>query len=223
MRATHSLRCTCGEPFGNRNAILLFSNSRKTQVSSEELQQESGQALEFILPGSKELLRGFEEFGRLKGLSVAERDTTQFGGARSNSVALHPKSDFRLIHRNYGNTLVRIGGQYYPRMTLTLAISEAMLMMTSLLMATLIRFPHFAAFQGFLADRSNWYRFVAVVAVCQISLYYNELYDLRMTRNPLVLSIHMFRALVTGLLALAMLYYIVPVIRLERGILAIAG
>ncbi|HMF90954.1 MAG TPA: TIGR03013 family XrtA/PEP-CTERM system glycosyltransferase [Candidatus Angelobacter sp.] len=154
---------------------------------------------------------------------MAEHETTQFGAARGHGVTLQPKSDFRLIHRNYGNTLVRIGGQYYPRKTLTLAISEAMLMMTSLLMATLVRFPHFAAFQSFLSDRSNWYRFIAVVAVCQLSLYYNELYDMRTTRNPLVLAIHMVRALATSFLALAMLYYLVPNIRLERGILALAG
>src|SRR6516225_4540718 len=97
-----------------------------------------------------------------------------------------------------------------------------MLMMTSLLIATLVRFPHFAAFQSFLSDRSNWYRFIAVVVVCQLSLYYHELYDMRMTRNPLVLSIHILRALATALLALAVLYYFIPNIRLERGILVLA-
>jgi sugar transferase (PEP-CTERM system associated) len=152
---------------------------------------------------------------------VAEHETRQFGAAPGHTVALHPNSGFRLIHRNYGKTLVRIGGQYYPRKTLTIAVSEAVLMMTSLLIATFLRFLHLDAIQTFLADRSNWYRFLAVVIVCQLALYYNELYDMRATRSPSVLLIRLLRALGTAFLALAMLYYISPHMRLERGILAL--
>ncbi len=152
---------------------------------------------------------------------MADHETRQFGARSGHSLALHPSSSFRLIHRNYGKTLVRIGGQYYPRKTLTIAFSEALLMMVSLLIATVLRFPHLAALQGFLSDRSNWYRFVAVAIICQLSLYYNELYDIGATRNPSVLLIRLLRALGTAFLALAMLFYLFPHMRLERGILAL--
>jgi sugar transferase (PEP-CTERM system associated) len=137
-----------------------------------------------------------------------------------HGIALRPHSNFKLIHRNYGKTLVRIGGQYYARKTLTIAISEGVLVMASLLVATLLRFPHLAALQSFLSDRTNWYRFLVVAVVCQLSLYYNELYDMRATRNRSVLLIRLLRALGTTLLTLGMLYYLFPHVRLERGILA---
>jgi sugar transferase (PEP-CTERM system associated) len=135
------------------------------------------------------------------------------------AVASHP--GFRLIHRNYGKTLVRIGGQYYPRKTLIIAVSECVLMVSSLVIATVLRFLHAGAIQAFLSDRSNWYRFIAVAVVCQLSLYYNDLYDLRATRVPSVLLVRLLRAIGTAFLALAMLYYILPHMRLERGILAL--
>jgi sugar transferase (PEP-CTERM system associated) len=152
---------------------------------------------------------------------VAEHEIRQLGTSSGHSVAVHANSSFRLIHRNYGSTLVRIGGQYYPRKTLTIAIAEGLLMMLTLLTATILRFPHLAALQSFLCDRNNWYRFVAVVVVCQLSLYYNELYDIRATRIPSVLLFRLLRALGTAFLALAMLYYLSPHLRLERGILAL--
>jgi sugar transferase (PEP-CTERM system associated) len=152
---------------------------------------------------------------------VADHETRQFGAARGPGLALHPGSNFKLIHRNYGRTLVRIGGQYYPRKTLTIAASEGVLVMTSLLIATFVRFLHLAAIQNFLSDRQNWYRFIAVTIVCQLSLYYNEAYDMRATRNPSVLLIRLLRALGTAFLTLAMLYYLFPHVRLERGILVL--
>ncbi|HXW14488.1 MAG TPA: TIGR03013 family XrtA/PEP-CTERM system glycosyltransferase [Terriglobia bacterium] len=96
-----------------------------------------------------------------------------------------------------------------------------MVIMASLLVATCLRFLHWAAVLEFLSDRRNWYRFIAVTIVCQLALYYNDLYDLRATRNRSVLLIRSLRALGTAFLALAMLYYLFPHIRLERGIVAL--
>jgi hypothetical protein len=150
---------------------------------------------------------------------VAERERAEFGADSGHGVAAPLNSGFKLIHRNYGNTLVRIGGQYFPRRTLIIAFSESVLLLASLLVATILRFVTFNAIQQFLADRHNWYRFIAVIVICQISLYYNDLYDLRSSRSRSVLLMRSLRAIGMALLALAMLFYLAPVFRLERGIL----
>ena len=154
---------------------------------------------------------------------MADQERAHFGaeGPHAGGLALPLQSSFKLINRNYGKTLVRIGGQYFPRRTLVLAFSESVLIMASLLVATALRFLSLHAIQEFLSDRRNWYRFIAVTAVCQLSLYYNDLYDLRATRSRSVLLIRALRALGTAFLALAMLYYLYPHIRLERGIVAL--
>jgi sugar transferase (PEP-CTERM system associated) len=150
---------------------------------------------------------------------VAEQERTH-GADSGHGVAAPLNSGFKLIHRNYGNTLVRIGGQYFPRRTLIVAFCESLLLLGSLLAATALRFVTLSAVRQFLFDRHNWYRFIAVIVICQISLYYNDLYDLRSNRSRSVLLIRSLRAIGMAFLALAMLYYLAPPIRLERGILA---
>jgi sugar transferase (PEP-CTERM system associated) len=133
-----------------------------------------------------------------------------------------PYSNLTLINRSYGNTLVRIGGHYFPRRTLILALSETALLIGSLLVAAILRFPSLPASYAFLSDHYNWYRFVLVIAICQLAFYYNDLYDLRRaTGSRSVLLIRLLRALGIAFLALAILYYLSPQARLERGIVAL--
>lgn len=144
------------------------------------------------------------------------------GGRHAGDVTLPAYSNLTLINRSYGNTLVRIGGHYFPRRTLVLALSETALLIGSLLVATSLRFPSLPASYAFLADHYNWYRFILVIAICQLAFYYNDLYDLRRaTRSRSVLLIRLLRALGIAFLALAILYYISPQARLERGIVAL--
>lgn len=136
--------------------------------------------------------------------------------------AMRPPSGLTLINRNYSNTLVRIGGHYFPRRTLILAASETALLTASLLVATVLRFPSVPATYSFLADHHNWYRFILVTGTCQLAFYYNDLYDLRRaSRSRSVLLIRLLRALGIAFLTLAILYYVFPQVRLERGIVAL--
>lgn len=151
---------------------------------------------------------------------MAEKERAQFGAKRGERPAFSPHSNFKLIRRNYGNTLVRIGDQYFPGKILVLAFSESLLMMASLLVATALRFVTVSTIQQFLADYHNWYRFIAVTVVCQLSLYYNDLYDLRATRSRSVLIIRAMQAIGLAFAGLAIFYYLFPPMRLERGILA---
>jgi len=154
---------------------------------------------------------------------VAEESTKhrENEGGQSGSVATAPSSGFRLIHRNYGRTLIRIGNTYLPRRTLLLAISESVLIMAALVMATALRFMNSAVFRDYLSEPRNWLRFVSVTVICQVAFYYSELYDLRTIRKRSVLLTRSLRAIGVGLLALALLYYILPPVRLERGIVVL--
>ena len=154
---------------------------------------------------------------------MADQDRLNFGGEGfGGGLALPVRSNFKLIHRNYGKTLVRIGGQYFPRRTLTLALWESFLIVASLLTATALRFHHFSSIRDFLSQPHNWYRFLVVTLVCQLALYYNDLYDLRTTRSRSVLLVRSLRALGTAFLALAFLYYCFPPLVLGRGIALLA-
>jgi sugar transferase (PEP-CTERM system associated) len=156
-------------------------------------------------------------------MSLADGERVSLGAdaqARRARIPLAP--DLTLIRRNYGNTLIRIGGQYFPRRTLILALSEMVLLIGSLLVATVLRFPSFTGTYTFLSDHYNWYRFLLVTVICQLAFYINDLYDLRRaSRSRSVLLIRLLRALGIAFLALAILYYVFPQVRLERGIVAV--
>lgn len=129
---------------------------------------------------------------------------------------------FKLLNRSYGSTLVKIGVHYVPRRSLILALSESLILLVSLLAATWLRFPHRHAATEFLADPRNWLRFAVVTAVCQLAIYYNELYEVRTARSRGVQIVRSFTAMGIALLGLSLLYYFAPDIRLERGIAGLA-
>ncbi|HTC92433.1 MAG TPA: TIGR03013 family XrtA/PEP-CTERM system glycosyltransferase [Terriglobales bacterium] len=146
-------------------------------------------------------------------------------GESAGGVNVLPASrnagNFRLINRSYGNIMVRIGGHYFPKKTLLLVISEGVLIFCSLLVATGLRFMKAAVIQDYLSDPRNWLRFLLVATICQLTLYYNDLYDLGTIRNRDALLVRSLRAVGIMLLVLSVTYYLVPPARLERGIVGL--
>lgn len=140
-------------------------------------------------------------------------------GAKWSAVSgLAGDRNFRLLNRNYGASLIRIGAHHVPRRSLILAISEFLLIVLALVAATWLRFPHLKAAHDYLADPRNWLRFLLVAAVCQLALYYNDLYDQRASRARSAQFARAARATVMAALTLTLLYYIFPLSRMERGI-----
>ena len=130
-------------------------------------------------------------------------------------------SEFKLINRTYGQTLVRIGGHYVHRKTLLLVASESLLIMMALILAIGLRTFDLSAIQYYITQQ--WLRFVCVTAVCQLAFYYNDLYDLRAVRKRSFLFARIFRSAGVAFLALTVLYYVLPVLRIERGILILSA
>jgi sugar transferase (PEP-CTERM system associated) len=130
-------------------------------------------------------------------------------------------SDFRLINRSYSPTLVRFGAHYVPRDTLVLAVSEALLIAISLLLATTLRFWNRATVYDYLAHQ--WFRFAVVGIASQLAFYYNNMYDRRTVAKRSLLFTRTLRAIGVAFLALSVLYYVFPPLRLERGIVILAA
>jgi len=135
------------------------------------------------------------------------------------AAATYPASErFRLLHRNgYGRTLIKIGAHYVPRRSLILALSESLLLMLSLVLATAVRFHHLSTAQDYLSHPGNWLRFVFMTLTCQLSLYYSEVYEVRVASNRGLQLVRALAAMGISLVALSIFYYFVPAIRLERG------
>src|SRR5215469_11564158 len=129
---------------------------------------------------------------------------------------------FRLLNRSYGSTLVRIGAHHVPRRSLILAASEGFLIFLALVLATAVRFVNVRTALEYLSQPENWLRFALVTVVCQLSLYYNDLYETRVVSTRGLRLVRAFAAGGIALLVLSMLYYLFPPVRLERGIAVIA-
>lgn len=156
---------------------------------------------------------------------MAEENTVRWEDSpRWNaSVAAGGERRFKLLNRNYGASLVRIGAHHVPRRSLILAISEFVLIMLSLMVGTFLRFLNLAAAQDYFSQPRNWVRFLMVTLVCQLALYYNDLYDQRASRARSAQLARAVRATGVALLGLALLFYLFPVLRVERGIGVLAA
>lgn len=139
------------------------------------------------------------------------------------SVTVTPSEAFKLLDRNYGSTLIRIGAHYIPRRSLIVALVESFLILCALIAATVLRFMHLGLVQDYLSQPRNLLRFVLVTVVCQFALYYNELYEVRTTRSGAMQVMRTLGAMGVALLCLSLLYYIFPPARLERGIAVVAA
>ncbi len=140
-------------------------------------------------------------------------------GYQDRMPASAPASNFELIHRRYGSLLVRIAGQYVPRNSLILAGSETLLLIGALVAATAIRFHNLSTAGEYLSQSLNWLRFGVVTIVCQVALYYNQFYSRRNMLNRSAQMMRTARAAGIGLVLLSLVYYLLPPVRIERGIL----
>jgi sugar transferase (PEP-CTERM system associated) len=158
-----------------------------------------------------------------KGKTVATDQGALWNRDMKQGTAQQPRETFKLLNRSYGTTLVRIGAHHVPRRSLILAASESFLIMLALVVATFFRFVNASVALDYLSHPTNWLRFGLVTAVCQLSLYYNDLYDNRAVGSRGLRLVRAFAAMGIALLVLSLLYYWIPSIRLERGIALIAA
>jgi sugar transferase (PEP-CTERM system associated) len=98
---------------------------------------------------------------------------------------------------------------------------ETALLVGALLAATIARLGH-EPFEGQDASSYFW-KTILVAAVCQVCLYYAELYDLRVVADRRELFVRILQALGASSLILALLYYWFPWLVIGRGVFLIAA
>ncbi|MFZ0708062.1 MAG: exopolysaccharide biosynthesis polyprenyl glycosylphosphotransferase [Candidatus Korobacteraceae bacterium] len=118
---------------------------------------------------------------------------------------------------------MKIGGQRIPGKTLVLIASEAALLSFGLIVATALRFNNIDNFRQAISQPGALLRYAIVVLVCELALYYYDLYDLQVVTRRSVLFVRLLQALGSACLILAFLYYWYPDLSLGRGVAALAA
>jgi sugar transferase (PEP-CTERM system associated) len=75
-----------------------------------------------------------------------------------------------------------------------------------------------AAAWDLMANENGWWKSALVAAVCQLCLYYSDLYDLRIVADRRELFVRALQSLGAASLILAVLYYLFPDLILGRGV-----
>lgn len=120
--------------------------------------------------------------------------------------------------------MFRFLGQYVPIKSVMLAITESLLIIGSIWVAAWVRLGEVNVFNSELNDGYLLFmRFAAVVVVCIVCFYYNDLYDLQVVSRRAELLIRLMQALGCASLILALLYYSIPNLMFGRGISAISA
>jgi sugar transferase (PEP-CTERM system associated) len=110
---------------------------------------------------------------------------------------------------------MKIGGQKVAARTLWLLLSDVGVIVAAVLVAAILP----GRFDGF----RTVLRFTVVVVFCIPSLHYNGLYDYQVLRQLTKLFVRLLRALVIASAAIALFYYLFPIVSFGRMVAAIAA
>ncbi len=121
--------------------------------------------------------------------------------------------------------MLRIGGQKVPTSLLLLVAADCALIAVGLLLATVARFSvsDYGPVSFYLFTWRTPFRFLLVLIVCEICLYFNDLYDFRLVAARSELLVQLLQAFGVACVALAVCYFIEPDIGFGRGIAALAA
>jgi len=115
--------------------------------------------------------------------------------------------------------ILRIFNKDLPLRNLLFVIGEGALIYAAVLMAAFLRLgsDYFFFISGEVFGKA-----LIILVVCQASLYYNELYDLRVTDTYLELGLRLTKAMGIASIVLAIMYYCIPSFLVGRGIFLIS-
>ena len=96
---------------------------------------------------------------------------------------------------------------------------ESLLIFSSVIIAVYVRFGNDAVL--YMINEPVVLKALLITLICQISLYYFDLYDFRVTNSNMELGIRLLQALGISSITLAVLYYFFPPLIIGRGIFLI--
>lgn len=121
--------------------------------------------------------------------------------------------------------MIKIGGQRIPTTLVLLLAADSFLITGSLLFAIVVRFSvgEYGQVLGYLYGHWTPYRFLLAVVVCDVALYFNDLYDFRLLTSKSEILGRLTQAYGIICLVLAVSYFIVPELGFGRGIAVLAA
>ncbi len=102
--------------------------------------------------------------------------------------------------------------QYYPIRNIIFFIVEGLVIFGSFLLASLILTDS----EPFLFDLFLSLRILLVICICQICLYYNDLYDFKVASTIVEVSIRLLQALGITSIVLAFIYWAFPIVIINQ-------
>lgn len=112
--------------------------------------------------------------------------------------------------------MLKIFHTYFPIRNILFVLGEGVLIYLSLIISALLRFRWQIPETEFVY--TIWARALVITLVCQISLYYHELYEIKHAQKIFDLSVRIIQALGAACIILAGIYYVYPPLILGRGI-----
>ncbi|MGQ9647307.1 MAG: TIGR03013 family XrtA/PEP-CTERM system glycosyltransferase [Thermodesulfobacteriota bacterium] len=116
--------------------------------------------------------------------------------------------------------ILRIFNQYVPLRKLAFILLETAFILGMVLLGAYVRFLGDPA--DLFSDQYLFLKALLIVAAVQLSLYYFDLYDLRIFRSNVELSIRLLQSLGVSSILLAVLYYLFPFLIVGRGIFLVS-
>jgi len=113
--------------------------------------------------------------------------------------------------------MIRLFHVYLPGRILLLAASEGILTAATMFTAAFLALGADAKLS--ITYEGGLLKFGIAVAVCMLSMYYHDLYDVLLLHSPGQVMPRLIRVLGTVCLVLAVLYYLWPAIELKRNLL----
>jgi len=114
--------------------------------------------------------------------------------------------------------MLRIFKQYYPIRNIFFIIVEGLAIYISVTFASWM----FLKAESFAFDLWLYFKILLITLIFQTCLYYNDLYDLRVTDSFLELGIRLLQALGASAIFLAGIYIIFPGVIIGQGVFAIS-
>ena len=102
--------------------------------------------------------------------------------------------------------MLRFFKKYYPIRNIFFVVGEGVFIYMSVLLASLIILGR----ESFAPDHWLLLRILLITFICQACLYYNDLYDLKVTDSFNELGIRLLQALGFAAIFLAFVYFIFP-------------
>jgi len=115
----------------------------------------------------------------------------------------------------------RIGSHQVPARTLLLIGVDSVAFVFILILASALRLRGPLSVE--MSEATYWAKIALVVAVCETSLYFNDLYDFQVVRRRIDLLVHMMQAVGVACVVLSVIYFLSPSASLGRGIAVLAS